>query len=232
MTTKNDDRQPSDNMELLKQQASACGPECGCHAAGPSGRKRWILGVIVLVAAAAFVARAVINNNGGSAAKAVSSFAPVSTAEQAPVPNGVSASSPVDVPITSDAMVWKEIGALADLNAIAAGKDAVFVFLPGKSGTSANALTEQVRGAAMKLESTLGTKIGIFTLKTSSRDYEQFAKASALPGVLAMVKGRGTSTVSGDITEAKLIQGYVAASRVAGSGGCCPSGGGGSKVCK
>ena len=83
----------------------------------------------------------------------------------------------------------------------------------------------------MKLESTLGIKLGIFTLKTSSRDYEQFAKASALPGVLAMVKGRGTSTVSGDITEAKLIQGYVAAARVAGSG-CCPSGGSGGKVCK
>ena len=47
-----------------------------------------------------------------------------------------------------------------------------------------------------------------------------------------MVKGRGMNTVSGDITEAKLIQGYVAAARVAGSGGCCPSGGGGSKVCK
>ena len=232
MTTKDDENQPSDNMELLKQQASACGPECGCHTAGPSGRKRWILGVIVLVAAAVFVARAMMKNDGGSAAKAVSSFTPVATAEQAPAPNGVSVSSPVDVPITSDTMVWKEIGALADLNTIAASKDVVFVFLPGKSGTSANAPTEQVRGAAMKLESTLGTKIGIFTLKTSSRDYEQFAKASALPGVLAMVKGRGTSTVSGDITEAKLIQGYVAASRVAGSGGCCPSGSGTDKVCK
>jgi len=84
----------------------------------------------------------------------------------------------------------------------------------------------------MKLESTLGIKFGIFTLKTSSRDYEQFATAKAVPGVLAMVKGRGMNTVSGDITEWKLIQGYVAASSAAGSGGCCPSGGGGSKVCK
>ncbi len=83
----------------------------------------------------------------------------------------------------------------------------------------------------MKLESTLGIRFGIFTLKTNSRDYEQFAKASTLPGVLAMVKGRGMNTVSGDITEAKLIQGYVAAARVAGSA-CCPSGGGTDKVCK
>ena len=232
MTTEDDERQPSDNMELLKQQGPACGPECGCHPAGPSGRKRWILGVIVLIAAAAFVARAMMKNDEGLAAKAVSTFATVSTTEPAPVPDAVSASPSIDVPITSDATVWKEIGALADLNAIAGNKDAVFVFLPGKSETPAKAPTEQVRGAAMKLESTLGIKFGIFTLKTSSRDYEQFATAKAVPGVLAMVKGRGMNTVSGDITEWKLIQGYVAASSAAGSGGCCPSGGGGSKVCK
>jgi len=232
MTTKNDDRQPSDNMELLKQQASACSPECGCHAAGPSGRIRRILGVIVLVAAATFVARAVIKNNGGSAAKAVSSFAPVSTAERAPAADGVSASPSIDEPITSEDIVGKEIGALSDLNTVAGSTDAVFVFLPGKSGTPAKAPTEQIRGAAMKIESSLGSKVGIFTLKTSSRDYEQLAKASALPGVLAMVKGRGMSTVSGDLTEAKLIQGFVAASRAGASGGCCPSGSATDKVCK
>jgi len=231
MTTKDDEKQPSDNTELLKQQAPACGPECGCHAPGPSGRKRWIVGVIVLIAAAAFVARAVTKNHETSPVKTASGFATVSTCDQAPAPDAVSASPSIDEPTTSEAILGKEITALSDLNAIAGSKDAVFVFLPGKSGTPAKAPTEQVRGAAMKLETTLGTKIGIFTLKTSSRDYEQFAKASALPGVLAMVKGRGMNTVTGDITEAKLIQGYVAASRVGGSG-CCPSGSGTNKVCK
>ena len=231
MTTKNDDRQPSDNMELLKQQASACGPECGCHAAGPLGRMRWILGVIVLVAAAAFVARAMIKNDGASTDKAASGFAPVSTVERAPAPDGVSASRSIDEPITSEAIVGKEIGALSDLNAVAGNSDAVFVFLPGKSGTSGKPPTDQIRGAAMKIESQ-GSKVGIFTLKMSSRDYEQFATAKAVPGVLAMVKGRGMSTVSGDITEAKLIQGFVAASRTGGSGGCCPSGSATNKVCK
>jgi hypothetical protein len=50
----------------------------------------------------------------------------------------------------------------------------------------------------------------------------------SVPGVLAMVKGRGMSAISGEITEDKLVQGYVAASR---SGGC-DSGGCGSGGCK
>ena len=41
----------------------------------------------------------------------------------------------------------------------------------------------------------------------------------AVPGVLALVKGRGMSAVSGEITEAKLVQGYVAAGS---AGGCGP----------
>ncbi|MBU4365897.1 MAG: hypothetical protein L6437_16565, partial [Kiritimatiellae bacterium] len=62
--------------------------------------------------------------------------------------------------------------------------------------------------------------IGIFTLKPGSRDYEQIATQMPVPGVLAMVKGRGMIPVSGDITETKLIQGFVAASS---GGGCGPS---------
>jgi hypothetical protein len=47
-----------------------------------------------------------------------------------------------------------------------------------------------------------------------------------LPGILVMSKGRGMGAVSGEITEEKLLQAYVASSR---AGGCCS---GGSTVCK
>jgi hypothetical protein len=40
--------------------------------------------------------------------------------------------------------------------------------------------------------------------------------------VLAMVKGRGMSGVTGEINEAKLLQAFVAASRATSS--CCPPG--------
>ena len=72
-----------------------------------------------------------------------------------------------------------------------------------------------------------GKKIGLFTLKPSSPDYDQIAGQISMPGVLAMVKGRGMSAISGDITESKLVQGFVAASSAGGCGpsagaGCCP----------
>jgi hypothetical protein len=49
-----------------------------------------------------------------------------------------------------------------------------------------------------------------------------------LPGMLVMSKGRGMGAVSGEITETKLLQAYVASSR---TGGCCPAGDG-SAGCK
>jgi hypothetical protein len=84
-----------------------------------------------------------------------------------------------------------------------------------------------MRGAARTIESKAGLKCGLFTLKAGSRDYDQIAAQMSVPGVLAMAKGRGMSAVSGDITESKLLQGFVAASSAGGCGpsagaGCCP----------
>jgi ADP-heptose:LPS heptosyltransferase len=125
---------------------------------------------------------------------------------------------------TSEPMVGAKIGALAELNTVAANSDAVFVFLPGKSDASAKTPSAQIQGAARTIESQ-GYKIALFTLKTDSRDYEQVAAQIPVPGVLALVKGRGMSAVSGEITEPKLIQGFVAASSAGGcgAGGCGPA---------
>ena len=78
--------------------------------------------------------------------------------------------------------------------------------------------------AAVRTMEAKGMKCGLFTLKPGTRDYEQVAKQMAVPGVLAMVKGRGMSAVSGEVTEAKLLQGYVAAGS---AGGCGPAAGAG-----
>ena len=71
-----------------------------------------------------------------------------------------------------------------------------------------------------------GTKLGIFTFEDGSPEYADIVKQVPPPGVLAMVKGRGASAVSGDITESKLMQAFVAASSGGGCGpassGCCP----------
>ena len=73
MKSSNKNPKQPDNMELLKQQASACGSECGCHDTGTQSKTRRIIGALVLVAAMAMVARAVVKSNA----------APPQTSEQA-----------------------------------------------------------------------------------------------------------------------------------------------------
>jgi hypothetical protein len=119
------------------------------------------------------------------------------------------------------------VGGLSELDTIAANTDAVFIFLPGKEKASGNPPSAPMRGAARMIESRAAMKCGLFTLKTGTRDYDQIAAQMSVPGVLAIVKGRGMSAVSGEITESKLLQGYLAASSASGCGpaagsGCCP----------
>jgi hypothetical protein len=115
-------------------------------------------------------------------------------------------------------MAVKEITALSELNAVAVDTDAVFVFLPGKGDASGKMPVAPIQGAARTIESRADNKVGVFTLKADSSEYAQLGAQVAVPGVLAMVKGRGMSAVSGEITEAKLVQAFVSASSAGGCG--------------
>lgn len=226
MKIPNEDGKPTDNMESLKQQAAGCGPGCGCHTAGAPGKARWVIGVIVLVAAGALVVRAMIKNDQASSQPSTPTFASLAASPTPASESGAGTNSVVAAPIP-ETSVGTSIGALAELNTVAAKTDAVFVFLPGKDRTSGNPPSTPMNAAARMVESKAGLKCGLFTLKAGSRDYDQIAKQMSVPGVLAMVKGRGMSAVSGEITEAKLVQGFVAASSAGGCGpsagaGCCP----------
>ena len=220
MNPSSEDQKPTDNMELLKQQASNCGPGCDCHATGPAGRGRWILGVIVLLAAAALVARAVVKNNAASKQPYAPAFV-MPVASEAPGTEGVSASASASGPV-----VGREIGALSELNAAAADVTAVFVFLSAKGQSTAEEAADGIEAARRTIEANGATKIGVFTLKTDSPDYNQLSRQFTLPGVIALVKGRGGKVVSGEITETNLVQAFVAASSASGCapGACCPAG--------
>jgi len=224
MSSSNKDRKQTDNMELLKQQASGCAPGCDCHAAGPLGRKRLILGTIVLLAAVALVARAVIKTNGAPSQPDAAAFASPTVA-QTPAVESVSGTLPVEAAKPPEPLVGKEIGTLAELNTVAAASDAVFVYVPGKNGSSSNPPATAMQSAAKRIGSQ-GVKIGFFTLKAATRDYDLLTAQMSVPGVLVAFKGRGMSAASGDITETKLIQAFVAASSAGGcgAGGCGPAG--------
>ena len=221
MNTPNEDGKRSDNMELLKQQASACGSGCDCHATTMPGKMRWVIGTIVLFAAGVMVVRALVKSEGASAQPSATAFAdPVASmaAATAPAKDSGTATPAVETSVVTP------IGAFTELNTAAEKMNAVFAYLPGKEGASGNPPFAVMKSAASVIE-TQGVKCGLFTLKAGSADYDKISTQVKLPVVLAIVKGGGMSTVStSDITETKLVQGFLAASK---SGGCGPSAGSG-----
>ncbi|NLF38912.1 hypothetical protein GX586_05665 [bacterium] len=202
---------------------AGCGTACSCTSGGRGGRVRVIIGAIVLVAATVLVARAIIKNNQAAPQAPAAGFA-APAAAQPPAVADTPATPPAAIAAKPAASAVKEIGTLAELNTVAAGTDAVFVFLPDANG---EAPVAQMTAAA-KTIGAQGSVVGIFTLKKTAPEYESIAAQVPVPCVLAMVKGRGAAPVSGDITETKLVQGFIAASSGGGCGpasaGCGPAG--------
>jgi len=222
MNTPQGSENQSEGSEPLKNDNATCGPGCGCNAGAKAGKTRWILGVLVLAAAGAMVVRAVSRADGPAVRIAPPDFvAPSGPPAQAAGEKSASDSS-TETP-AAETTVGTPIGAFFELNDVAAQTDAVLIFLPGKEAAAGIIPAAQMKEAARMIEEKAGKKCGLFTLKPGTRDYEQIGAQMALPGVLAMVKGGGMSAISGDITETKLVQGFVAAS----SAGGCGSGGGG-----
>ncbi len=223
MSTTNEDGKQPEKTEPTKQEGAACcGPGCGCGTAAKPGKARWVVGVIVLAAAGVLVVKGMIKSDKGAAQPAATGFANPAAVQPAAVTD-TKAEATVAADETS---VGTTLGALAELNTVAAKSDAVFVFLPAKEGASAKPAATPMKAAVRTMEGK-GVKCGLFTLKPGTRDYEQVSKQMQVPGVLALVKGRGMSAVSGEVTEAKLLQGYVAAGQAGGCGpgaspGCCP----------
>jgi MYXO-CTERM domain-containing protein len=223
MSTPNEDGKQPENMELPKQQASACcGPGCGCETAAKPGKARWVVGVLVLAAAGVMVVRGMVKSDKGATQASPAGFANPAATQSAAA--GADTSS--DAAAAGETSVGTTIGAFAELNTVTIKTDAVFIYLPGKEGTAVKPPSTPMKAAARTIEAK-GIKCGLFTLKAGSADYDQIAKQMSVPGVVALVKGRGMSAVSGEVTEAKLLKGYVAASSASKCGpgagaGCCP----------
>jgi hypothetical protein len=180
-----------------------------------------VVGVIVLAAAGVMVVRGMVKSDKGATQASTAGFANPAATQSAAGGADTKSDAAAD-----EMSVGTTLGAFAELNTAAAKSDAVFVFLPAREGTSAKLPSAPMKAAARTIEAK-GMKCGLFTLKAGCADYEQIAKQMPVPGVLALVKGRGMSAVSGEVTEAKLLQGYVAAGSAGGCGpsagaGCCP----------
>ncbi len=117
--------------------------------------------------------------------------------------------------------IGTNIASLAELNMRAAEMNAVMVFLPPKNGEPAPSALAAINGARTTLEGRFDIKIGLFTLSPGGGDYEKLAPKTSGPAVVAIVKTGVKRCVSGELTEKRVIDGFMAA---VGAGGCCPLG--------
>ena len=208
-----------------------CGPGCDCGK--PLGNKKLkaVICLIVLLAIGGiFVYKAKSAKQTAPANTATVFAAPVAdevNEQKATVPT-TDKQEPAAKSVEAKKRVGEFLDSLATLNKVAVNQDAVFVFVPAKGNDIVSKeITDAIASAEQKIKSS-GVSIGLYTLQSSSPEYANLAAQLPLPGMLVMSKGRGMGAVSGEITETKLLQAYVASSQ---AGGCCPSGGG-SAGCK
>jgi hypothetical protein len=117
--------------------------------------------------------------------------------------------------------LWgKPLASLASLSKVAAETDAVFILLAANDQQGNEIITNEIEAAAQKIQQSNGNRICAFRLTKDAPNYAYLANQFSVPCVIAMVKGGGMSGVSGQITETKLVQAFVMASRPAS--GCCP----------
>ncbi len=198
------------------ESTSGCGPDCCVPAAGSVRRWKILVFVLIVGAAVAVGAHALLKKGRATDQETQQSFALATPEEEI---------SEKTVPAVSGA----RLASLASLIKAAAGQDAVFILLPGENSQSAQAASRQVEEAVSKLRSKR-KKVAAFTLEKSTADHarlvEQFSITS-FPCVVALGRGCGSSLVSGELTEARLFQAFVAASTPPSScepTGCNPSG--------
>ena len=220
----------NDNNDQISGQenTSNAQPCCDGGSCCPSGSggsdKSWkmVVFILIVIAAGVVLARSLLSKSNSDLTQSQQAFASIQT-EALPV---VDESEKQGNSVKAVSSLWQEdLDSLASLNKVAAEADAVFVLLAAKDKLNDQAITKEIEAAAQKIMAN-GKKVTAFRLKESAPDYANLAKQVTIPGVLAMVKGLGMSAVSGEITETKLVQAFVAASRPSSCGptGCGPTG--------
>ena len=245
----NTSAEKNERVDVPEGAEPSCGPTCSCNARGMSMKGKVLVCVLVALAAVAVVSFGSTNKARTQAATSQGAFAAAAdptaapTAAPAPAdPIATPAVAPAATPTTvtpapskpaevtgakpAQTAVWgSPLSSLASLNQVAADKSAVFVFLPAADGKQTEAIKAQVESAVKKSQAR-GSATIAYTLSRDAKEYTEVTKQAPAPCVLVMVKSAGAVPVSGEITEAKLLEALVTASRPSSCGpsGCGPSG--------
>jgi hypothetical protein len=252
MVENGESENPGAHEDAAAAEPCCAGGSC-CPSGSDGGGKNWkiVVFILVVIAAGAVLARSLMSKSNSVSDEGQQTFAVI----QPEIPSPPKPAATADAPAESEIVVeeasvaieapsvaqdkakaevadkpastvsFKPLDSLASLNKAAADTDAVFVLLGTEDQMNLQAINGQVEAAVKKIQAG-GMRVSAFTLKKDSPDYARLAKQFSIPCAVAMVKGRGISAVPGEITEAKLIQAFVTASRSGSS--CCP---GGSATC-
>jgi hypothetical protein len=230
---KNDNSEQTGSKESTSDMQPCCSStsDTGCCPSGTDGGggKSWktLVFVLIVVAAGAVLARSLIKKSDSTTDQTPQGFATMLTEENDEASSQANTMAKVQTSDRTEPTLWgPELDSLDSLGKVLPDTDAVFILLAAEDQLKTQHITKEVEAAAKKVQSG-GTSISAFTLKKDTRDYARLARRYSVPSVLAMVKGRSIGVASGDITESKLIQAFVKASRPrsgCGPGGCGPGG--------
>ena len=224
--------------------APVCGPGCGCGTPSGSSKLKLAVSLIVLLAIAGIFIykgsaakdRTVnITAPAGGAAFAFAQPAPSTMPEAANQPSASTMPAAGTQPSASatpeatnaDQRVGEYLESLSTLNKVAIDQDAVFVFIPAPKNDLADSKTNTAVLAAQRTLKAAKITLGLYTLRSSSPDYPMISGQVQAPAILVATKGKGMAAVSGDVTEDKLLQAFMATSKAGGCGpassGCGPA---------
>lgn len=213
------------NENSESENQAACGPSCCCCGSetpsGSSKIKRAVFLIVLLAVGGIFAYKASIKqkNSQNITSKKNIEFTFARTPSKA-VPENVA----VKEPAKEGKKIGEYLNSLSDLNKIASSQDVVFIFVPTAKGELADNKVNDAVTAAQRTLKGNNVTVGLYTLPPSSPDYFSLSAKVASPAILVAGRGRGMSVVSGEVTEAKLLQAYMASLR---GGGCCGSSGSG-----
>ena len=247
----NDDKEQVNSQQTEGDPQPCCDGGSCCPSGSDGAGKNWkmVVFILIVIAAGVVLARSIIRKSDSETEQRQGMFATIqpefiqdipsplkaeATTQDLTASRGNTATPAVangktegDVSDKVSLVLWgSELDSLASLNKAAADIDAVFVLLAAEDQQDIQTITNEIEAAAKKIQAG-GISISAFRLKQSAPNYANLTKQLSAPCVLAMVKGGGLSGVSADqITETKLVQAFVTASRP--SSGCCPPGSGAS----
>ncbi len=196
----------------------------GYSPASGGSRENWktLIFFIVLAAAGIIAVRSLAKKSNAVAEQPQHTLPAIGTRDNAGTTTQANATATEETTDGAEPALWgPDLDSLAALDNVATDVDTVFIFVCGDDQQDTRTITSEIEAATKKIRSR-GNRASAFRLKNDGTDYENLAEQFSVPTVLAMVKGLGYSAVSEQITEVKLLEAYVTASRAPSA--CCPPG--------